>query len=286
MPVLCCVWQPVPQHAVPEHSQPSVSGAVAELQSNLPVLQVYVHVEPVLHDGVPVLVLQTLPHALQFVVELSCVSQPLLSGAVALQSPQPDAHPPYVQVGVEPEQVVVPVACVESQVTPHAPQLVVVVSLTQVPPQRICPVGHLHAPAWHVDPPVHAFPQAPQLLSSFCSLTQAPLHAVKPVLHANVHARLTHAGVAFATLVVHTLPHAPHWSTVLTCVSQPSRSGAALLQSAHPAAQPLYEHVVPLQLAPLLWTVSQALPQPAQFDTDVSGLSQPSESGDVLLQSA
>jgi hypothetical protein len=41
-----------------------------------------------------------------------------------------------------------------------------------------------------------------------------------------------------------------------------------------------------LQEAPLLFFVSQTLPQPPQFETDVSGLSQPSESGAVLLQSA
>jgi hypothetical protein len=93
-PLACDVWQLVPQQPVPlpVHSHPSVSGAVAELQSNFPELHVYVHVAPV-HAGVPVVVLHALPQALQFVVELSCVSQPSLSGAVFLQSPQPEAQP-------------------------------------------------------------------------------------------------------------------------------------------------------------------------------------------------
>jgi hypothetical protein len=59
-----------------------------------------------------------------------------------------------------------------------------------------------------------------------------------------------------------------------------------VLQSAQPAAHPLYVHFVPLQPVPLLWVVSQTLPQPAQLDTLDSELSQPSESGAVLLQSA
>jgi hypothetical protein len=106
------------------------------------------------------------------------------------------------------------------------------------------------------------------------------------VLHVNVQEPPTHAGEAFATFVVQVLLHAPHCATVLTCVSQPSRSGAVLMQSAQPAAQPPYVHVVPLQPVPLLRVVSQTLPQPAQLDTDDNELSQPSMSGAVLLQSA
>jgi hypothetical protein len=35
---------------------------------------------------------------------------------------------------------------------------------------------HEQAPLVQVDPPAHTVPQAPQLLGSVCSLTQAPLH--------------------------------------------------------------------------------------------------------------
>jgi hypothetical protein len=44
--------------------------------------------------------------------------------------------------------------------------------VTQAPPTHDAPVAQ-----------VNAEPQPPQLLLSVCSLTQAPLHAVNPVLH-------------------------------------------------------------------------------------------------------
>jgi hypothetical protein len=47
-----------------------------------------------------------------------------------------------------------------------------------------------------------------------------------------------------------------------------------------------YEHVVPLQLAPLLCVVSQTVPQAPQLAGDVKLLSQPSVLGGDLLQSA
>jgi hypothetical protein len=77
---------------------------------------------------------------------------------------------------------------VVSHVTPHAPQLLVVVSLTHVPLQSTWPVGHLHTPAWHVELPGHTFPQDPQLLLSVCSLTQALPQTEKPALQPKAHA--------------------------------------------------------------------------------------------------
>jgi hypothetical protein len=180
----------------------------------LPELHVYVHVVPDVHEGVPVLVLQVFPQPLQLVVELSCVSQPALFGAVVTQSPQPEAQPEYVHV--LPSGQAAPLLCVVSHVTPQAPQLLVVVSLMHAPPQSICPAGHWHTPDTQLEPLGQTFPQLPQLLLSVCSLTQAPPQAVKLVLHANVHEPPTHAGVAFATFVVHVLLHAPHCDTVLT----------------------------------------------------------------------
>jgi hypothetical protein len=89
MPVLCSVWQPVPQQIVVAHSQPSVSGAVAALQSARPELHAYVHVlvpaSVVTHDGVPVVVLHAVQPP-QADVALVCVSHPPVFGAVVLQS--------------------------------------------------------------------------------------------------------------------------------------------------------------------------------------------------------
>lgn len=70
------VWQlpPLQQPGV-AHSHPSVSGAVALLQSEAPALQVYVQVVP-LQAGdasVPFVAVHTAPHALQLLAVLSAV---------------------------------------------------------------------------------------------------------------------------------------------------------------------------------------------------------------------
>ena len=51
-------------------------------------------------------------------------------------------------------------------------------------------------------PPLHRAPQPPQLLSLVNS-THAPLQALNPTSHANVHAPALHAAAALATFVVH-----------------------------------------------------------------------------------
>jgi hypothetical protein len=48
----------------------------------------------------------------------------------------------------------------------------------------------------------------------------------------------------------------------------------------------VYTHVPPLHVAPTLCVVSQMLPQPAQFEVVVVGMSQPSALGPTWLQSA
>jgi hypothetical protein len=127
-PSLCVVWQPVPQHAGVAHSQPSVFGAVPELQSLRPLLQLYVHVLP-LQLGCPVLVLQACLQAPQFEVELSGVSQPFVSGLVVLsQSAQPPWQPVYVHDEPdEPDEHAAPLLCVVSHDWPHLPQFEAVV---------------------------------------------------------------------------------------------------------------------------------------------------------------
>jgi hypothetical protein len=71
-------------------SHPLVLGAAA-LQSPQPPEHEYEHVVP-LQLAVPCVVSHTRPQPLQFVVVLRSVSQPLVFGATALQSPHPAPH--------------------------------------------------------------------------------------------------------------------------------------------------------------------------------------------------
>jgi hypothetical protein len=113
MPFEWVVSQLVPQQ--PAHSQPSLSGAVAALQSARPGRHAYVHV-PATHDGVPVVVSHALPQPPQFDGMASDDSHPLVSGGNVLQSAQPGAQPVYLHV--VPAQLP-PMLCVVSHVWPH-----------------------------------------------------------------------------------------------------------------------------------------------------------------------
>ncbi len=147
----------MPQHAgaVLEvaHSQPSVSGAVAWLQSMKPVSQVYEHVVPLQAGLVALVGLQTSPQALQLLVVVSVVQVP--PQVVAVQE-----HAPAVQVGVGWAQAV---PAIHSPLLPqvcgtepmhstcpgvHTPAQPVVV---QVWPWVVQLVGALHSPATHVE---------------------------------------------------------------------------------------------------------------------------------------
>jgi hypothetical protein len=107
-----------------ELSHPSVSGGVL-LQSVHPAAQaVYVHVPPEQASPRLCVVSQEVPHTLH-VVPVVCVSHPLVSGAVVMQSAQPMAHPEYTQlVPLQPA----PVLWAVSHAAPHAPQLTVLLS--------------------------------------------------------------------------------------------------------------------------------------------------------------
>src|ERR1700734_3113849 len=73
------------------------------------------------------------------------------------------------------------------------------------------PAAHAACPAPLVGP-AHVFPQAPQLLASSCSSTQAVGAAagqpLNPPLQANAQALFAQGGRALETVVVHALPHA------------------------------------------------------------------------------
>jgi hypothetical protein len=54
------------------------------------------------------------------------------------------------------------------------PQLATALVLTQTPLQSCWPTGHAHNPIRHILPPVHTFPQRPQLLTSEPVSLQTP----------------------------------------------------------------------------------------------------------------
>jgi hypothetical protein len=138
----------------------------------------------------------------------------------------------------------------------------------------------------------HTLLHPPQLLVVFVAVSQpfvsgaAVLQLPNPGLQlAYEHVVPSH--VAPLLLVAsHTLPQAPQFSVVFVWVSQPFVSGTAVLQLANPALQLPYEHVVPLQVAPLLLVVSHAFPQPPQSVVVLVGVSQPLTFGALVTQSA
>jgi hypothetical protein len=80
------------------HSQPSVSGAVAALQSMRPELHLYEHVVP-LQLAAPVVVLHAaFLHAPHVAVDEREDSHPFVSGGVVSQFAKPTAQPPYLQL--------------------------------------------------------------------------------------------------------------------------------------------------------------------------------------------
>jgi hypothetical protein len=105
------------------------------------------------------------------------------------------------------------------------------------------------------------------------------------VLQLTTHPVPLQATVPFAG-AVQTLLHEPQVESDDRLLSHPLVSGAVRLQSAHPAAQPVYVHVVPVQPAPRLWVVSQEFPHPAHAVMDDKLVEQPPVLGGVVLQSA
>ncbi len=184
------------------HSQPSVLGAAFALQSARNVLHVYAHVVP-LHVGVPVVVSHVLPHALQFVMDDSDVSHPLVSGGVRSQSSQPCAQPEYWQ---SPDEHVGLMLCpdVTSHAWPHAPQLAGVERLVSQPSVSggvVLQSAHPEAHPWLY---VQVVPE--QVAPRLCTVS-------------------------------HDWPQTPQFMAV-TGDSQPFVSASPLSQSAYPGAQP------------------------------------------------
>jgi hypothetical protein len=145
-----------------------------------------------------------------------------------------------------------PRLCTVSQVCPHAPHVVVEPVNVSQPSASGAAVLQSAQPG--------AQPEYSQVV---------PLH-VAPVL----------------CVASHVTAHPLQFVVVLVCVSQPLRSGAVFVQSAHPGEQPAYEQVVPSHVAPPLCSVSQAAPHALQLVVVFVRVSHPSESGAVFVQSA
>ena len=144
---------------------------------------------------------QVLPHAVQFVVVLRGDSQPLALLPEESQSPKPATQPVYTHL---PPTHAAPVLVAVSHFTPHAPQLSTVF------------VGDSH----------------PSVSGGV--VLQSPKPAAQP-LYVHVVPPL-HAAPRLC-VVSHVLPQPPHPVAPVVDVSQPSRSGAVVLQSAKPGLQ-------------------------------------------------
>jgi hypothetical protein len=152
--------------------------------------------------------------------------------------PVPQAHPPHWQLDPHVSEPLVSHACVapaahapcppQADHADHVPLVHVRVWVPQLPHASVAGPLQTHWPDWHVDPVGQALPQAPQLLPSLCSSTQAPAHIVNPVAQA----------------------HAPHWHPLAQdCDPLPSQPSVA--PGAHapwPVQADQADHVPPLQV--------------------------------------
>jgi hypothetical protein len=116
-------------------------------------------------------------------------------------------------------------------------------------------------------------------------LGAAVWQSAQPLLQ-DVYAQLapTHAVPRLWTTSQET-PQPVQFVTVPSGVSHPLLSGGLASQSAKPALQPEYSHVLPLQPASRLETVSHARPHRVQLDGLFSCVSHPSAFGEVFVQS-
>jgi hypothetical protein len=104
-----------------DDSQPFVLGAVVTQSAYPPAQPVYWQLPPLQLAPLLVLVSHARPHAPQFVAVVTCVSQPLVSGGVVLQSAYPCPQLVYLQVApLLPIWQLAPLLCVVSHDVPHA----------------------------------------------------------------------------------------------------------------------------------------------------------------------
>jgi hypothetical protein len=242
----------------------------------------------------------TLVHPPQLRVLLRSVSQPFAFGTVVLQSAHPVLQPVYVHVV---PLHVPPSLCCVSQELPQPPQAPLIgvsqpfvsgafVSQLANP---ILQLVYVHFVPSHAAPLLfvvsHALPQPPQFVIVLTGLLHPSVSGGVVSQLANPTLQLVYLQVVpshvapLLRVVSHTLPQPVQLNGELSDDSHPFVSGAVVSQSANPALQPEYEHVVPLHEAPSLFNESHAA-QPAQFDVVLVGMLQPTRFGGVVVQSA
>jgi hypothetical protein len=101
---------------------------------------------------------------------------------------------------------------------PHAPQLLVSLAATQVPPQ-CTPLAQPQTPLLQFSPGAHALPHAPQFATSVFRLAHAEPQTLSPA------AVQLHTPSAHACPAAQALPHFPQFSALLPMSTQaPSQS--------------------------------------------------------------
>jgi len=199
-------WLPYVLHVcvLPGAQAPEAGTHVASpLQSVSPAGHAHVppwHVSPPVHAR---------PHAPQFAPSLlSFTHTPLHTASPGCEQTCPHVEPLHVAVPPTGAGHTV-------QLGPQAAGP----SATHAPPQKFVPAGHAHAPATHCCPPGHFTPQPPQSSASLVVSTQAPEHAVSPLLQAMPHAPCVHVACPCAT-AGHALPQAPQLAGLLVVSTQ------------------------------------------------------------------
>jgi hypothetical protein len=169
---------------------------------------------------------------------------------------------------------------------PHTPQLLAsLCKLTQTPPHREVPAGHVatHAPrpvSQSGVAPLQTLPQRPQFIVVSSELSQ-PFAALrsqsaKPALHAYAHAPIEQAGVVFG-LATQAVPQEPQFKIVSMRVSQPFiglRSQSAVFGAHPPSAGPPVSRTsmrTPVSLlTPVSITTPLSIPTPESTMTPLS----------------
>ena len=162
------------------------------------------------------------------------VAQPpqWLLSACSLTQVVPHSVSPAVHVDPHavPLHVAVPPVGTGHAVHDVVPQLMTDVFGEHVPLHSCVPIGHTQVPSWHVVPPAHARPHAPQLSLLDCKSTHDPSHKVgaddgHPVAHASVEppslAPASGAGAQSGTSGGHTTPQPPQLAVAAKLVAHP-----------------------------------------------------------------
>jgi hypothetical protein len=249
-----------------------VSQPFAGFPSQLPKppLQLWTWQLPPPHVATPFATAHALPHAPQWVVLLSAVSQPL--AMLPSQLPKPVVQPASAHIPAL--QDALPLA--KEHALPHIPQCVVLLSevsqpLAMLPSQSPKPLLHVYRQPLIAQLTValgraaHALPQAPQLDRSDVRLTHAIPQRVSPLMQPLTHVPLVVLQMGVAP--EHARPHAPQFIAVLSDVSQPlamlpSQLAKSALHDPMRQAPPAHA-AVPLAIA-------QALPHAPQLATSVA----------------